>query len=444
MTASQGERSAFYRLCSLGAALAALTLLTPFFFRSWGDNAYIALTIPAGVIAFIATRVAERIPTVRTLWFIVGLAIALRVALLMLDPLLSSDIYRYVWDGRVQAAGINPYRYIPGDPALAFLRDTVIYPHINRADYAVTIYPPIAQIFFLLVTRLGENVTVMRLGFLACEAVTVVMIVLLLKQLGRPVTRIVAYVWHPLPMWEIANSGHIDALMVALMVTGIWLAATVRPLRGVFAIALAVLAKPFAMLALPALWRPWDWRMPAITVVTVALCYIPYASVGTGVFGFLSTGYLIEEGIVSGGNNWLLSIGRRLFGDYRYDSAVYFGISMLAVSVLAMEATFRQQRSTESMLADINKLLLVFLLLLSPDHPWYFLVIMPFVALCGSTAGWAVSVGALLLQDELEWDAYIPIFTRKTVLYGGVALAFTWSIWRMWKMKRLPDDSNAR
>ena len=444
MTASQGERSAFYRLCSLGAALAALTLLTPFFFRSWGDNAYIALTIPAGVIAFIATRVAERIPTVRTLWFIVGLAIALRVALLMLDPLLSSDIYRYVWDGRVQAAGINPYRYIPGDPALAFLRDTVIYPHINRADYAVTIYPPIAQIFFLLVTRLGENVTVMRLGFLACEAVTVVMIVLLLKQLGRPVTRIVAYVWHPLPMWEIANSGHIDALMVALMVTGIWLAATVRPLRGVFAIALAVLAKPFAMLALPALWRPWDWRMPAITVVTVALCYIPYASVGTGVFGFLSTGYLIEEGIVSGGNNWLLSIGRRLFGDYRYDSAVYFGISMLAVSVLAMKAAFRQQRSTESMLADINMLLLAFLLLLSPDHPWYFLIIMPLVALRGSTVGWAVSIGALLLQDELEWDAYIPIFTRKTVLYGGVALAFTWSIWRMWKMKRLPDDSNAR
>ena len=444
MTASQGERSAFYRLCSLGAALAALTLLTPFFFRSWGDNAYIALTIPAGVIAFIATRVAERIPTVRTLWFIVGLAIALRVALLMLDPLLSSDIYRYVWDGRVQAAGINPYRYIPGDPALAFLRDTVIYPHINRADYAVTIYPPIAQIFFLLVTRLGENVTVMRLGFLACEAVTVVMIVLLLKQLGRPVTRIVAYVWHPLPMWEIANSGHIDALMVALMVTGIWLAATVRPLRGAFVIALAVLAKPFAMLALPALWRPWDWRMPAITVVTVALCYIPYASVGTGVFGFLSTGYLIEEGIVSGGNNWLLSIGRRLFGDYRYDSAVYFGISMLAVSVLAMKAAFRQQRSTESMLADINMLLLAFLLLLSPDHPWYFLIIMPFVALRGSTVGWAVSIGALLLQDELEWDAYIPIFTRKTVLYGGVALAFTWSIWRMWKMKRLPDDSNAR
>ena len=444
MTASQGERSAFYRLCSLGAALAALTLLTPFFFRSWGDNAYIALTIPAGVIAFIATRVAERIPTVRTLWFIVGLAIALRVALLMLDPLLSSDIYRYVWDGRVQAAGINPYRYIPGDPALAFLRDTVIYPHINRADYAVTIYPPIAQIFFLLVTRLGENVTVMRLGFLACEAVTVVMIVLLLKQLGRPVTRIVAYVWHPLPMWEIANSGHIDALMVALMVTGIWLAATVRPLRGAFAIALAVLAKPFAMLALPALWRPWDWRMPAITVVTVALCYIPYASVGTGVFGFLSTGYLIEEGIVSGGNNWLLSIGRRLFGDYRYDSAVYFGISMLAVSVLAMKAAFRQQRSTESMLADINMLLLAFLLLLSPDHPWYFLIIIPFVALRGSTVGWAVSIGALLLQDELEWDAYIPIFTRKTVLYGGVALAFTWSIWRMWKMKRLPDDSNAR
>ena len=57
-------------------------------------------------------------------------------------PFLSSDMYRYVWDGRVQVAGINPYRYVPADPALQSLRDDAIYPHINRADIARTIYPP--------------------------------------------------------------------------------------------------------------------------------------------------------------------------------------------------------------------------------------------------------------------------------------------------------------
>ena len=174
----------------------------------------------------------------RALWLIFGVAIVLRAYVLLFDPLLSSDIYRYVWDGRVQAAGINPYRYFPADEALAFLRDGTIFPHINRADTAVTIYPPVAQFFFLIVTRIGENVTVMRLALLGCEAVTVTMITLLLRRMNRPVTRVIAYLWHPLPLWEIANSGHVDALMVALMLLGLWIALTGHALRGAALIAL--------------------------------------------------------------------------------------------------------------------------------------------------------------------------------------------------------------
>ena len=59
----------------------------------------------------------------------------MRLALLFVEPYLSTDIYRYVWDGRVQAAGINPYRYMPIAPELAHLRDAAIFPNINRADY---------------------------------------------------------------------------------------------------------------------------------------------------------------------------------------------------------------------------------------------------------------------------------------------------------------------
>src|SRR6202035_192420 len=175
--------------------------------------------------------------------------------------------------------------------------------HINRADTAVTIYPPVAQFFFLIVTRIDESVTMMRLALLGCESVTVTVIVLLLRRMNRPVTRVIAYLWHPLPMWEIANSGHIDALMIALMMTGLWLVIRRMTLRGVAAISLAALAKPFAILALPACWRPWDWRAPALAVAIAAACYAPYLSVGTGVFGFLG-GYLKEEGIHDGGVNW--------------------------------------------------------------------------------------------------------------------------------------------
>ena len=59
-------------------------------------------------------------------------------------------MYRYVWDGRVQLAGINPYRYVPAADQLAFLRDAAVYPNINRAEYAHTVYPPVAQAIFAL------------------------------------------------------------------------------------------------------------------------------------------------------------------------------------------------------------------------------------------------------------------------------------------------------
>src|SRR5262249_16471083 len=131
----------FYRLAGVGAVIAGMTLVTPFAFETYGDNAFIALTITAGLLTIAATGLAERSAPDRALWLILGLAIVLRAYVLLFDPLLSSDIYRYVWDGRVQAAGINPYRYVPADQALAFLRDGAIFPHINRADTAVTIYP---------------------------------------------------------------------------------------------------------------------------------------------------------------------------------------------------------------------------------------------------------------------------------------------------------------
>src|ERR1700723_4650051 len=148
-------------LIGIAVLLIALTSVTPFAFRTLGDNAYIALTMVAGLFTIVATRVAERIPPDRVLWLIFSVAILLRAYMLLFDPILSSDIYRYVWDGRVQAAGINPYRYFPADQALALLRDGTIFPHINRADTAVTIYPPVAQFFFLIITRIGESVTVM-------------------------------------------------------------------------------------------------------------------------------------------------------------------------------------------------------------------------------------------------------------------------------------------
>jgi alpha-1,6-mannosyltransferase len=407
------NQSALYGLAGIGVTLAVLTFAMPFAFRAGGDNAFIALAIPCSLLTIAAAYVAERVPTMRALWLILGLAIVLRGFVLLFDPLLSSDIYRYIWDGKVQAAGINPYRYFPAQDALAALRDATIFPHINRADYAVTIYPPVAEFFFLVV--------------LGCEAVSVVVILLLLKRMQRPLTRVVAYVWHPLPIWEIANSGHADALMVSLMLLGLWMALSGGALRGAVLITLAALVKPFAAPAFAVIWRPWDWKMPLVVFATVVLCYLPYLSVGWGVFGFLTKGYLTEEALISGDDIWPLSVWRLAFGAHHGDVAIYAVLAASIVLLMALWAVRRPVRTVAASLADINMLLLAVLLLFSPNYPWYFLAITPFVALCGNAPTWALSIGALLLTNEVDTDFYIPILIVKSILYGVFLLACCWS-----------------
>ena len=435
---SAANMAPLHLLAGIGVFIVGLTGVTPFAFETLGDNAFMALTIPAGLLTIGATCLAERAPPERALWLVLEIAIVLRAYVLLFDPLLSSDIYRYVWDGRVQAAGVNPYRYFPADEALAFLRDGTIFPHINRADTAVTIYPPVAQFFFLIVTRIGESVTVMRLALVGCEAVTVTMIALLLRRMNRPVTRVTAYLWHPLPLWEVANSGHVDALMVALMLLGLWIALTGHALRGAVLVAFSVLVKPLAAPVFAGIWRPWDIKMPLAVIAVVALCYLPYLSVDWGVLGFLTQGYLTEEGIRAGNDLWLLSLWRMVFGEHQGDVVAYVVLAVLVLSFKGFSVARRSDRTIAPTLADINMLLLLILLFVSPNYPWYFLVITPFTALCGTLPNWVVSIGALLLSEQLDWDFYIPRMVTKSILFGGLLLAWALVAWRT-RMQRAAD-----
>jgi len=98
-----------------------------------------------------------RVPAGRTAVIVILVAAAaMRLALAVHAPALSNDVYRYVWDGRVQAHGINPYRYAPADGALAPLRDRVIYDHVSRRGVP-TIYPPVAELAYRTVYRVHRD-----------------------------------------------------------------------------------------------------------------------------------------------------------------------------------------------------------------------------------------------------------------------------------------------
>ena len=230
-------------------------------------NTIVALLLAATVLYFLAVSLVLRaLPDRSILWLVLGVAFAMRAALLVSPPFMSSDIYRYVWDGRVQAAGINPYRYVPADPALAGLRDSAIYPNINRAAYAHTIYPPAAQAIFAAVGRVSQTVWATKLALLLLEAAGMAAMLGVLRIAGLPSARLLIYAWNPLAAWGVAGDGHIDGAAIGFL--GLALLARVTRRHGLAGALLAgaILTKLLPLAVAPALWRRWGWRFPAACI----------------------------------------------------------------------------------------------------------------------------------------------------------------------------------
>jgi hypothetical protein len=392
-----------------------------------GDWALIAMFGVGSMGAFCATRLGELADQRNALRIILVGAAAMRLALPFTEPTLSTDIYRYIWDGRVQAAGINPYRFVPAAPELAPLRDPEIWPMINRAEYTVTIYPPVAQALFLGVTRIGESVVLMKLALLLFEAGGVAAIIALLQRLAMPPTRVAAYAWHPLPVWEIAGNGHIDATMIAVLMVGLLVFLHGRTLLAGMVATLGALIKPTALLALPVFWRLWDWKLPVIVVATIGVAYVPYLSVSGGALGYLGA-YLKEEGFSEGAGFRVVWLVEQLTGSLLLAGAVYGTLAALILAAVALAVGFRADRSATSAIRSLKWLLIVFLALSTPHYPWYFLVLIPFLALSPTATAWTLTTVSVFLHYVYS-GATVPGYgTRFTIVTLAILPALAYDL----------------
>ncbi len=414
--------------------LVAASLVTLSFFASrihaaGGLTAFCVMAVTMAAAAAWAATASDEIDERRAVLIILFAAAAMRLPFLLAEPYLSTDLYRYIWDGRVLGHGINPYRYVPAAPELAALRDSVIYPNINRADYAPTIYPPAAQLLFFLTTRISESVLAMKACMLAFDALSIACLLGILSHLDLPGRWVAAYAWHPLVLWEIAGNAHIDAAMTGTMLFSVWLFLTRSPLQAAAVATFAALMKPIALLVLPVYWRPWDWRMPALVAAIVALLYLPYMSVGWKVLGFAS-GYAAEEGYKAGGGFWYPDLLQVLTGPIPGIGRIYLVAAGLGLAVLALRIGFRSDRSARTSIEALGVLVTVFLVLLTPHYPWYYLAATPFLAIYPRVLTlWVLSIGGLQMHDVIPGDIVPDFGRRQFVFHATVLLAVAWDIY---------------
>jgi alpha-1,6-mannosyltransferase len=354
-------------------------------------------------------------PAPHSLAIVLVFSALLRLTVLFAPPYLSDDVYRYVWDGRVQAAGINPYRFVPADPALQALRDNAIYQHINRRDYAHTIYPPLAQIIFLGITRVSESVLWVKTCMVGFEAISIWLLIRLLALLGLPAERVLIYAWHPLTVWEFAGSGHVDAAAIALLAAVLW--ARQRNFSALTGITLAgaTLVKLFPALLFPTLYRRWDWKMPLAFLFTLAAAYVPYLSVGKGVIGFLP-GYLQEEGLKTGWSIYVLNVIHRVVGENRVSLTAYLATAALVMLALAAWVVFRRG-ADQNWLQSAMVLAATFFVFLSPNYPWYFAWWLPLLVVIPYFPMLYVTVASFVLYEALLFENGPVLFRLKTLLY---------------------------
>ena len=393
-------------------------------------TAFVAILLLQGAIWAAAATVIMRRPAQQPiLTLILGTAVLLRLLALAAPVFLSDDINRYIWDGRVQAAGINPYRYIPTDPHLALLRDEAIFPNINRNNYAPTIYPPVAQMLFLLASRFGETALAVKLVLVAVETIGIGALVFLLQAAGRPRGHILLYAWHPLPAWEIAGSGHIDAAIVAFVGLALVAAVTGRRIWSGAVLAAATLVKFFPVVLAPALWRPrmsnrGDWRWPAAFIAVVIAAYLPYIGVGSRVIGFLPV-YVVEENFASGSGFWVLDNLRRAIA---IPLPAFLGFAITVMAGLAIGALYRPADPDRS-LPWAMALGTAATFFASPHYAWYFVWLVALLTVAPWWPAWWMTLSAVLLYWDAETGT-MRFWTGFTIYGGFVILAAIDLAWR--------------
>ena len=408
---------------------------------------FLFLTVYAGIFVcyFLAVyqllRLSGQGAKSRIVLLIAVFGLLFRATLFFSQPIQEDDFYRYLWDGAVVASGLNPYQFAPlrvqqqlekkaaeaplqpyvqlaeQDAQLSFVLSRVNHPHIP------TIYPPFAQAIFGLTSWIAPgSLSALRLVFLAFDLGICGLLLVLLRHLALSPLLLVVYAWSPLVIKETMNSTHYDVVPTFCLVLAVVLMVKGRGVLAHISLAAAVLGKLYPVLLMPVFFaRMWKAHgcgrallgLSAAGAVLI-VSYAPFWQVGqalwTGTRTFAEqwqTNSLIFPGIVA-------------VVDERWLANVLVGLGLGGAVLLV---SYRSERHDDRQFVWSNGLMLSLMFLLSPvGNPWYFICLVPFLAIFPFRS-WLLLSGLLslhyvsfyyLYRGRLEtfhiWLEYVPFY----------------------------------
>jgi len=407
------------RLYGLGAIMfAALAACT----RNRGHFGAPAFLVPlavAGVTYLLAIRELFHTPRYprHVIFACLALAALWQVPFLLMPPTSEDDIRRYVWDGRVQRLGYNPYTAIPADPALAMLH-TPETRGLNNPDVPSP-YPVGAQLFFRGVTAIHESTFAFKVALVACDLAIAFVLLHVLRRAGQGEHWVLAYAWHPLLATDVAGSGHIDILGALLLLVSV--AALARRRRAIAAVAfgLAVAVKFLPIVLTPLYWRRVRVRDALLAALVVGILYVPFLERGRIPIG--SLGIYVQR----------FRFNDPVFATLERVASPQVVASLAVLFGLAIAVWLRRKHSRCS--PDAWAWPMAASLACAPVlYPWYLLWLVPFLRSASTLPlmVWTVSV----LSTYFAWYLYalghpwqVPLWI--TVLEYGPVMAAAAIVW---------------
>jgi hypothetical protein len=382
----------------------------------------------------------------RSLHTVMGWGLVFRATLLLSEPSLSGDIYRYLWDGLVQLDGINPYQFAPSAGELSLVQRPDILARVNHPDL-YTIYPPFAQLFFRVCATIAPEVWTIKAGVCLWDCLTVLFLVGLARSYDIHPGAVALYFWNPLVIVEGAGHGHIDLVGISLLVVALLYIRLHGYGRAAAALALAGLTKFVPVLMFPSMWR-WAAQaeangkslvvamfttravvLPVVFIAVFVAGYVPFSDVGWSASGSLQTYattwefnapvYGLLRGLGLDGNSARLVL------------AVCLVLAISAISVSRMPP-----------IQAAYYVIGVFLFLTPTLHPWYVVWVVPFLCFYGNR-GWIALSGLIVLAyqvliryhatgvwEEETWVRWVIFFSAAAVWFApGVAARVRTRVW---------------
>jgi len=348
----------------------------------------------------------------KIIWVILVFSLVFRLTLLPATP--SNDIFRYLWEGKIQLHGINPYSQPPVSLNLEHLRDN-FFSGISH-KHLTAIYPPLTLMVFAIANFISHSFVSIKSAFLLFDILSIFVLVKYLKVMRKEPANVLIYAWSPLVLVSFAARGHCDSLQIFFVMLALYLYSIRKNAKSVVSISLAVMSKFVSIIIVPFLIPREKTRYLAILFLVIILLYLPYCSAVKGLF------------------STLFQFGTQ----YRYNDSIHFLFLCLSFGSPFLSKTitliifsivffFLYKKYHDNILRFAFLVYGSFLILAPTVHPWYLTWIVPFLCFYHSKA-WLVLTGTVIFYYFMNHS-----FFSKLIEYNNEL------VWREVHWLKLPE-----